>query len=361
MKSVRDLLVPPRWSLRVQQLVADFRFDFKNRPSVRRGSFLLLGLFILNIVVGIVLLLLSRQYPILVGLAVLAWGFGLRHAMDTDHIAAIDNATRRLLYQGKPSVGVGFFFSLGHSTIVLLLTMGLVFFASFTHEYFSSIRSVGMWMSGVVASVFLVGVGIANILVFQKLVVSWKDLREGRENSYHGHMHIGGPIEKIFRPLLRLVDRSPKMYLIGFLFGLGFDTATEVGLLTLSVLATGQQVPPWAILMLPISFMAGMTFLDTINSLLMLGIYTARVFDARLQLLYNMNITAISALSALLIGTVLGLQFLVKRLGFGETGIGIFIDSLSLNNMGYILFGLFVCSWIFLFIIRSRSAISTVS
>ena len=360
MNVVRDFISAlPQWTSRVGQIVSDFRFDFRNRPSVRRGVILLGGLVIFNIAVALAVLWLGRPYPILAGLAVLAWGFGIRHAMDTDHLAAIDNATRRLLYQGKPSVSVGFFFSLGHSTIVLVLTFCLVYFSAFTEAHFPTVRTIGLWMSGLVVSLFLIGIGIANIIVLQKLSVAWRDLKAGRVNTYHGHMHIGGPIERIFRPLLRLVDRSPKMYVIGFLFGLGFDTATEIGLLSLSVLAAGQ-VPPWSIMLLPIAFMAGMTLLDTMNSLLMLGMYTTRVFDTRLQLLYNMNITAISAFSALLIGTILGLQFAVEKLGYADTHFGIAVESLHLNDLGYVLLAVFAVSWIMLFFVRMRGNASAV-
>ncbi|MEK7118455.1 MAG: HoxN/HupN/NixA family nickel/cobalt transporter, partial [Patescibacteria group bacterium] len=248
-------------------------FGPEAQPSVKRGALLLVSLILLNILVGVMAVLIGRSHTLLAGLVLLAWGFGLRHAMDVDHIAAIDNATRRLLYCGKPSVGIGFFFSLGHSTIVLFLTILIVFFAPLMQEHFESWKQIGMVVGALVSSLFLILIGAVNLQVLWKLIGAWSDLCAGKENTYHGHMHLGGPIEKIFRPLLRLVDRSYKMYFIGFLFGLGFDTATEVGLLAISAIAVAS-VPPLFVLVLPLAFMAGMTLLDTINGLCMLGIYS---------------------------------------------------------------------------------------
>jgi len=341
-KHIRDWLEQALRSLRLIQ------------PSVRRGFALLAALIVLNIIVGAGVLTLGRTYPILLGLAVLSWGLGLRHAMDADHIAAIDNATRQLLYRGKPSVGIGFYFSLGHSTIVLFLTATIAYFATFSTAHMESWRSVGAIVGSVVSSVFLLLIGTANLFVLKKLFGAWKDLRDGRENTYHGHMHLGGPIEKIFRPLLRMVDRSYKMYFIGFLFGLGFDTATEIGLLSLSAIAT-VSLPPWTILILPMAFMAGMTLLDTLNGLLMLGIYTSGSINEKQRLLYNINITGLSALAALSIGLVVGLRFLG---GYFEITQGIFgrISGLNIDMLGYVLVALFLISWSVMFFGRKKVA-----
>lgn len=334
----------------LEQTLRSFRLI---QPSVRRGFALLVALIILNIVVGVGVLALGRTYPILLGLALLSWGLGLRHAMDADHIAAIDNATRQLLYRGKPSVGIGFYFSLGHSTIVFLLTATIAYFATFSTAHMESWRSVGAIVGSMVSSIFLIIIGTANLFVLKKLFGAWKDLREGRENTYHGHMHLGGPIEKLFRPLLRMVDRSAKMYFIGFLFGLGFDTATEIGLLSLSAIAT-VSLPPWTILILPLAFMSGMALLDTLNGLLMLGIYTSGSINEKHRLLYNINITGLSALAALSIGFIVGVRFLGEHFGLTQGIFGL-ASRLNIDTFGYMLVTLFLISWSMMFLGRKTA------
>lgn len=319
-------------------------FGSMTQPSVRRGALLLAGLVFFNLLVLTTLFFLGARYPILFGLTFLAWGLGFRHAMDADHIAAIDNVTRRLLYRGKPSVGVGFFFSLGHSTIVLLFTVAILLFSSFTESNFDSLKETGGMIGAGVASLFLLFIGAANLSVLFSLVRALRNVSKGEENTYHGHMHLGGPIEKIFRPLIKLVDRSYKMYGIGFLFGLGFDTATEIGLLSIAALATAS-VPAWAILVLPFAFMAGMALLDTLNGLFMLGVYAAGIFDEKRRLLYGINITLLSAFSALMIGLVVGSRLLAEH--FGASGaVFAFAEGLNIDNFGYWLAALFALSWI---------------
>ncbi|MDO8520893.1 MAG: HoxN/HupN/NixA family nickel/cobalt transporter [bacterium] len=323
------------------------------QPSIKRGAVLLVSLILFNVGVGITIIVAGAQYPVLSGLAVLAWGFGFRHAMDADHIAAIDNVTRRLLYRGKPSVGVGAFFSLGHSTIVFLLTIVILFFVPLAEANIDSWKTVGAVVGAILSSLFLILIGVINVSVLWKLVGAWRDMKRGIENPYHGHMHIGGPIEKLFRPLVQLTDKSYKMYFIGFLFGLGFDTATEVGLLAISALAVGS-VPLLAILVLPLAFMAGMTRLDTVNGLCMLGIYTWGVFDAKRRILYNINITLLSLISAVAIGLTVGLRAIAEHFGLSG-GIFSLVQRVSLGNLGYSLAALFVVSWfIALILLRPR-------
>ena len=338
---------------RIEGVFADF-FSSTTQPSTRRGVFLIGLLLLLNIVTGIAALIIGLYYPILLGFSLLAWGFGLRHAMDADHIAAIDNATRRLLYRGKPSVAVGVFFALGHSTVVFVLSLLIVLFVSANSDI-AAWKEIGRVIGAIVSSLFLVLIGVLNIVVLYKLVVAWKKVDRGEENPYHGHMHIGGPIEKIFRPLIKLVDKSYKMYFVGFLFGLGFDTATEIGLLALSAIVA-ENIPIIAVMILPLAFLAGMALLDTANGLLMLGIYSWGALRDKDRLMYNMNVTAISALSALAIGGTIGLQFLSRHFEI-QGGIFTLINHVSLNGLGYILVGLFVASWIITYMsFRGRSS-----
>ncbi len=319
-------------------------FSSGTQPSVKRGVFLLAALLALNIIVCLILLTLGRAYPLLLGLTALAWGLGLRHAMDADHVAAIDNVTRRLLYRGKPSVGIGFFFSLGHSTVVLLLTVLILFAASFTASMVDLLRGIGAEVGGSISAVFLIGIGAANLFVLHSLFRARRNIINGKENTYHGHLHLGGPIEKLFRPLVALVDKSHKMYGIGLLFGLGFDTATEVGLLALSALAL-SAAPPYALLLLPIAFAAGMMLLDTLNSLLMLGIYSWGGFDELDRLTYNISVTALSSFSALVVGSVIGLRLFASHFDI-HRGIFALAENAPIGYFGYALALLFILLWV---------------
>lgn len=318
-------------------------FSSGTQPSVRRGALLLAALVALNIVMWGAALFLGNGYPVLLGLVTLAWGLGLRHAMDADHIAAIDNATRRLLYRGRPSVGVGFFFALGHSSVVILLTLAVLFAASFAADAIAALRETGMLWGGSISAAFLLGIGVANLFVLRALFCARRDIRAGRANTYHGHLHLGDPIEKLFRPLVALVDKSYKMYGIGLLFGLGFDTATEVGLLALTALALAAA-PPLALLLLPIAFAAGMTLLDTLNSLLMLGIYSWGGFDELDRVSYNISVTALSSFSALVVGSVIALRLLAGYFNL-EGGIFALAENSGMGYFGYVLVVLFVFLW----------------
>lgn len=315
------------------------------QPSTKRGVLLFALVLIVNAMIWTSIGIVGSSSPLYLGLAALAAGLGLRHAMDADHIAAIDNAMRRLLYRNRPSVGVGTYFSLGHSTVVLLLTL-LIIGAAGTegwNEWFAFGKSIG----SAVAALFLVGIGIANIFVVVKLVGSLVKVSRGETDTYHGHLHIGGPIERLFNPLLRLVDKSYKMYLIGFLFGLGFDTATEVGVLAASALAEG--VPRIAILFLPLAFAGGMALLDTLNSLFMFGIYSGSGIPEKTRLAYNVNVTALSALSALVIGLTLALSFIADNWGLSG-GIFAFALRIPVDMFGYFLVAVFGLSWVFFFL-----------
>lgn len=339
--------------MRIAEVINNF-FSITTQPSTRRAVYLVGALLLLNLLVGALAIVVGLYYPILLGFIFLAWGFGLRHAMDADHIAAIDNATRRLLYRGKPSVGVGFFFALGHSTIVFVLTAILVHISTSGIENLGAWKAVGAIIGAVTSSLFLLLIGALNVVVLYKLVVAWRKVKRGEENTYHGHMHIGGPIEKIFRPLIKLVDKSYKMYFVGFLFGLGFDTATEIGLLALAVIAAGD-VPALLVMILPLAFLAGMSLLDTANGLLMLGIYSWGALQEQDRLLYNINVTALSTISALIIGLTVGTQFLSRHFGL-DGGVFAYINQVSLGGLGYVLVGLFAMSWVVTFVtVRRRS------
>lgn len=318
-------------------------------PDLRRRLLCIYaGLLLLTAVGWIALLLAARNHPILLGLGVLAFGFGLRHAVDPDHIAAIDNTTRKLLHDGKRPLGVGLFFSLGHSTVVFALTILVAFSVAFVHHNLPGFRAAGSVIGMSVSAIFLLAIAAINLLVLGDVVRSWrKAVRSGShdEISLQRHLDNRGLLARAFRPLLRMVTESWNMYPIGFLFGLGFDTASEVGLLGLAAMTAAGGMPVWYILLLPLLFTAGMALVDTTDGVLMLGAYGwAQVRPVR-KLYYNLNITLVSVVVALLVGGVEGLRVLGQETGwrgrlFDLTG------SLPLDRLGFVIIAFFIVAWI---------------
>lgn len=272
----------------------------------KNGSILTLLLLVgANLLVWLVTLLLFRRFALLLGTASLAYTFGLRHALDADHISAIDNVTRKLMADGKRPLLVGFFFSLGHSTIVVLLSVAIALTASRVQSHFPAMRRVGGLIGTSVSAFFLLTIAAINLLILRTVVRSFLRARRGEpyeQEEVDAAMGQLGLLGRIFRPIIRLVDRSWKMYFVGFLFGLGFDTATEVGLLGISAAAATQGLPIWSILIFPLLFTAGMCLLDTADGILMLGAYGWAYVHPVRKLYYNMTITAISALIAIGVG-----------------------------------------------------------
>jgi len=253
------------------------------------------------------LMFFARAHPLLVGTALLAYTFGLRHAVDADHISAIDNVTRRLMQDGKRPVSVGFFFSLGHSTIVVLLTLAIVLGAATVRQRLPGLEGIGNIVGTSVSAAFLFIIAAINAFV---LVDIFRAFRQARltgtysEQTLTDSLERRGLLGRIFKPVLRLVSRSRDMYLVGLLFGLGFDTATEVGLLGIAAIEVGKGLPVWTILIFPALFTAGMSLIDTTDGILMLGAYGWAFLNPARKLYYNLTITSASVLVAVLVGGV---------------------------------------------------------
>jgi high-affinity nickel-transport protein len=278
----------------------------------------------------------SRHTPALAGLGTLAYTFGLRHAFDADHIAAIDNTTRKLLHDGRRPLGVGFFFSLGHSTIVFALTTGLALAAGTVTAAIPSLQHAGSTIGASVSGVFLLLIGMLNLFVLADVLRAWRAMKTGR--------HDGEALERrlLERGLLsRLVltrigdriDASWKMALLGALFGLGFDTATEIGLLAFAAGVATHHVPLLAILALPTLFAAGMSLLDTADGVFMSHAYGWAFSNPVRKLYYNITVTSLSVAVALVIGMIELLQVTVG------------LRMLDLGKVGYLVVGLFLATW----------------
>ncbi len=202
----------------------------------------------------------SPPHALLLGTALLAFTFGLRHAVDADHISAIDNVTRKLMQDGKQPVGVGFYFSLGHSTIVFLLTLAIAVGASALRSRLPQLEAFGGIFGTGISAGFLLLIAAVNTLVLVDLLRALRSVRAGEqycEQSLNDMLNDRGLLGRFFKPLLRLVSRSRDMYLVGFLFGLGFDTATEVGVLGIAAIEAGKGLPIWTILLLPAAVRSG--------------------------------------------------------------------------------------------------------
>jgi nickel/cobalt transporter (NiCoT) family protein len=319
-------------------------------PDLRRR---IIGIYILLIVFNIIAWVLafaafSFQYPALLGTALLAYTFGLRHAVDADHISAIDNVTRKLMQERKQPTTVGFFFSLGHSTIVILLSVAIAIAAVFIKDVIPSLQSAGGIIGTLVSALFLYLIAFINLLVLWEIFLTFRKVTRGEEYSdetLEDFLNKRGLMARFFRPLLKMVDQSWKMYPVGFLFGLGFDTATEVGLLGIAGFEAGKGLPPLYILIFPLLFTAGMLLLDTTDGILMLGAYGWAFVKPVRKLYYNLNITLVSVLVAFVVGTIEVISIISRPLGL-TGGVWDFLNNLDFGLLGGVIIGIFVVSWI---------------
>jgi len=290
----------------------------------------------------------SVQYPALLGTALLAYTFGLRHSVDADHISAIDNVTRKLLQENKRPVAVGFFFSLGHSTIVVALSIAIAIAAAFIQSDIPGFKSAGGLIGTSVSALFLYLIAIINILVLWEVFQAFQKVKRGEEyndQTLNEFLNQRGLLGRFFRPLLKMVDKSWKMYLVGLLFGLGFDTATEVALLGISAVEAGKGLPIPFILIFPMLFTAGMCLLDTTDGILMLGAYGWAFVKPVRKLYYNLNITLVSVLVALVVGTIEILSIISGRLNL-TGGPWEYVNNLDFGFLGIVIIGIFVLSWV---------------
>ena len=273
-------------------------------------------LAVMNAGSWLAILIAAKSYPLLFGLGLTAYGFGLRHAVDPDHIAAIDNTTRKLMQDGKRPVAVGFFFSLGHSTVVILLSVLVAISAALVKKNLPQLQSVGGIIGTSVSGLFLIIIAVINIVVLFDIIATWKravNEAEYNDRTLNEYLANRGLFARLLRPLLRIVGDSWAMYPIGFLFGLGFDTASEVGLLGMAAVTGASGMPIGLILLLPLLFVAGMSLIDTTDGVAMLGAYGWAFLRPIRKLFYNITITTISIVIALVIWTLEMLQVIAQR------------------------------------------------
>jgi nickel/cobalt transporter (NiCoT) family protein len=286
-----------------------------------------------------------------IGLGITAYTLGMRHAFDADHIAAIDNTTRKLMTDGKRPLSVGFWFSLGHSSIVFGLCL---LFAAGVHALAGQVESDGSQLHDLtgligtgVSGVFLYLIGVLNLVVLVGIVRVFRQMRQGAydEDELEAQLNNRGFMNRILGGATKSVTRSWQMYPIGLLFGLGFDTATEVSLLVLAGGAAAFSLPWYAILTLPILFAAGMSLLDSIDGCFMNFAYGWAFSKPVRKVYYNITITALSVAVALIIGTVELGSIVTDKLGITSGPLARVAD-LDLNSVGYAIVALFVLTWV---------------
>lgn len=285
-----------------------------------------------------------------VGTGALAYSLGLRHAFDVDHIAAIDNATRTLVQAGQRPYGTGFFFSLGHSSVVFVMTVLLCIsvraFAGPLQDDGSQLHQWTGVIGAAVAGGFLLVIGVVNLGVLLNVVRVFRDLKRGRydDDRLEQLLNERGLLARVLNRALRRVDTSWKLYPLGLLFGLGFDTATEIGLLVLAASAGGADVPFWAVLSLPLLFAAGMSLLDTADGIFMCRAYDWAFVRPVRKVYYNLTMTALSVFVALFIGVQILFQLFTELFGL-TGGMWSLAARVDLETAGYVVVGAFFAVW----------------
>ena len=325
-------------------------FDDRSSAIKTKAALIYAFLIALNITAWIWAWVAFADRPALLATAFLAYMFGLRHAFDADHIAAIDNVVRKLMQEGKAPYSVGFFFSLGHSTIVVLASVAIAATAAALQSKLDAVHDISGVIGTTVSALFLLVIGVANLFILKGIWSAFARARRGEkivDEDLDALLAGRGLLARIFRPMFRVVSRSWHMYPIGFLFGLGFDTATEIGLLGISATQAVQGVSFWTILVFPALFTAGMSLMDTTDSVLMTGAYGWAFVNPIRKLWYNLTITAASVVVAIFIGGLEALGLIGDKLGL-EGGFWGVIGDLNENlaNFGYAVVGIFIVSWI---------------
>jgi nickel/cobalt transporter (NiCoT) family protein len=316
------------------------------RPRVRGLGILLI---VANIAAWLWAVAAFAGQPVLFGTAALAYSLGLRHGLDPDHIAAIDNVTRRLMQDGKRPVAAGFFFALGHSTVVLVASAAVALAAGAFASRISGLRELGSIVGTSASALFLFAIAAANVAVLRGVYQAFRRAQAGddiHEEDLELLLAQRGWLARVFRPLFRFVSRSWHLFPIGLLFALGFDTASAISLFGLSVQAS-HEASAWSVLVFPALFAAAMTLVDTADGILMLGAYGWAFVKPARKLFYNFAMTLVSVVVALVIGGIEVLGLIADRLGSGRAFWPMVAEiNANFASLGYAIVALFVAGWL---------------
>jgi high-affinity nickel-transport protein len=291
-----------------------------------------------------------RGDAVLLGTALLAYGLGLRHAVDADHITAIDNVTRKLMQEGKRPIGAGFFFALGHSSVVIVAATAIALTAGGVQARFPGLIQSGSVLGTAISASFLLAIAALNAAV---LVGVYRLFRQTARGGDIGQQQLDallgqrGFFARLFRRLFRLVARSWHMYPLGFLFGLGFDTASEIGLLGIAAAEAAKGLSVWSILVFPALFTAGMSLIDASNGVLMVGVYGWALTDPVRKLTYNLTVTGISVIIAVAIGGIEAIGLVADKIGLAGGPWDIVNAAAGeIGVFGYMIVALFILTWL---------------
>ena len=312
------------------------------------------ALIAVNLLVWVWAFAAFHSYPLLLATALIAYGLGLRHAVDADHIAAIDNITRKLMQEGKRPITVGLFFSLGHSTVVFAASLIIALTASSLQQRFPGLIEVG-GVIGTLVSVFcLIRIAIINFFMLMGVYRLFQRVRRGKtytDEELNVFLSSRGLFARLLRGVFRLMSRSWHMYPLGFLFGLGFDTATEIGVLGISAAEASKGLSVWSILVFPALFTAGMSLVDSSDGVLMVGAYGWAFVNPVRKLSYNLVITGFSVVVAVLVGAIEAFGLIGDK--FGLEGLWVTADPAGalFGTLGYLVVAMFVATWLVSFVI----------
>ncbi|MGO9855350.1 MAG: HoxN/HupN/NixA family nickel/cobalt transporter [Acidimicrobiales bacterium] len=343
---------PPAQSGPVEKL-REFRRDMSPtqwlQTKLMFASILLLhiigfGVFIIFVVPG-------HYKGLGIGVSVLAYTLGLRHAFDADHISAIDNTTRKLMNEGKKPLSVGYFFSLGHSTIVIAIGAGIVIaektvYAAVSHNS-SGLEQFGGIFGTIVSAGFLYLIAFLNIVILAGIIAVFRKMRHGDydEEELERQLENRGFMYRMFGPWMKSITKEWQMYPVGVVFGMGFDTATEVALLATTALLATQALPWYSIMCLPILFTAGMSLMDTLDGVFMNVAYGWAFFNPVRKVYYNLAITGLSVFICFFIGTIEVLGLLPMELHLNGSFWN-FMANFDINKAGFVIVGMFVSTWV---------------
>jgi high-affinity nickel-transport protein len=329
--------------------------DRRQRLTLLMMVLVVLGLHVVGFLTLLALVAPSRYHlgsagAFTVGIGVTAYTLGMRHAFDADHISAIDNTTRKLMAEGKRPLSVGFWFSLGHSTIVfllsLLLAIGIKSLSGPVTHNSSTLHQVTGWIGTLVSGSFLYVIAALNVVILVGIINVFREMKRGRydEAALEVHLDSRGLMNRFFGRLTKAITKPQQMYPVGVLFGLGFDTASEVALLVLAGGAAGAGLPWYAILCLPVLFAAGMSLMDSIDGSFMNFAYGWAFSKPVRKVFYNITITGLSVAVALVIGTIELGGLLAEQLDLsGSFWTG--FETIDINLLGFIIVGMFIATW----------------
>ncbi|MGB8602386.1 MAG: HoxN/HupN/NixA family nickel/cobalt transporter [Rhizomicrobium sp.] len=311
---------------------------------------MLLWLIFVNLVVWAIALAVFHRFPLLLGTALIAYSFGLRHAFDADHIAAIDNTIRKLVAAGQRPISIGLYFSLGHSTVVFLLSALVAVFASLAiRTNYGAFAQIGEVAGTLISAGLLFAIGISNAAILTGVLRALVKVRLGAvyaEDQLAQLISGRGLLASLFRRIFTLVSKSWHVYFIGLLFGLGFDTATEIGLIGMSAAEATKGLPLLSIMVFPLLFAAGMALVDSIDSVLMVSTYTPRIATPVWKLTYNAIVTSLSVVMAFSVGGIELAELLQEKIVLtGPTGHWIETIGRYMGWAGFAIVGLFAAIW----------------